>query len=236
MARISRHELKTDEFVSGMDAAYEYYLQHQRAFLTALTVVLVIAGLGLVGYSWQKHRSAQAEGMLAAALDTYHAPVGTPTAPGQTSFSSSAQRAQAAQKLFQKVSDSYPHTFAAQVGAYYVGLTQADAGDLSAAEKTLQDVSAHADTNVQALAHQALAQLYAQQGKLDLAQGELRPLIGAKSETVPSGIATFELAQLEQASTPADATKLYQQLKKDYPNSSLAAQADQQLATLNSKR
>jgi len=235
MARISRHELKTDEFVSGMDVAYEYYLQHRHAVLTTVVVVLVIAGLGWGGYSWQKHRSAQADALLTAALATYHAPVGTPAAPGQTSYGTVAQRAQAAQPQFQKVRDSYPHTFAADLAAYYLGLTQGDSGDLSGAEKTLQAVTAGRDVNVQALARQGLAQLYAQEGKPELAQQQLRSLIGNKSETVPSGLATFELAQMEQDSNPGDAIKLYRQVKLEYPNSSMAQQADQQLATLSGK-
>lgn len=239
MAQISRKELKSDEFVSGMDAALEFYLQHQRAILSAAVIVVVVLVAGYGYFTWNRSRNQAASAMLAQALTTMHATV---QAPGQTpaanaapaagpTFPTEAARGQAAARQFQAVVDQYGSTDSGQLARYYLGLAQVDAND-GQAEKTLQAAAASGNTATATAAQHALANLDLQNGKLAEAHTLLQKLSQQDSPTLPKAVATLELAALDRTYNPKEAEQLYKQLQADYPNTATAQEAQQQLATL----
>ncbi len=232
MAQISRKELKSDEFVSGMDAAYEFFLQHRNRILIVAAVVVAAAGLGYSYYAWRSHRSQQAAALLAQGLNTLHSPLlsaGTPA--GTPAFASVQTRAAAAAQQFQAVVAQYGSTDAGQMARYYLGLAELDTQSPDA-QKNLEAAAASGDTTVATAAKHALANLYIQQNQLAKAHDLLLQLTQQDSPTLPRAVALLELADLDRTYNPKEAAQYYRQLQTDYPSTSTAETAQQQLATL----
>lgn len=236
MAQISRRELKSDEFVSGMDAAYEFYLQHQKAILTTIIVVVAVACLGYGFFAWRQSRNGKANAMLAQALNTLHAPLtAAAPAPATVSFPDAKSRGAAAVTQFQAVVDSYGSTDAGKLAHYYLGLAELDEKTPEAnkkAEADLQAASRSSDATVAAAAKHALANLAIENGNLAQAHALLLALTQQDSPTMPRSVALLELADLDRTYNPKEAATYYQQLQAQYPNTSTAELAQQQLTSL----
>lgn len=235
MANISRQELKSDEFVSGVDAAFEFYLQHQKQILTTLVLVVVVVASAYGFYAWNHSRTEKAETALSTGLDRLHAPIlaGGQSAPvGVETFANEQDRARAAQEQFEKVIANYGSTHAGQIARYYLGLTQVELQQTQQAESTLKHASQSGGSAVQALAKNALANLYVSEGKAEQARPILEDLIRQNSPSVPKAVAMTELAELDKSSDPAAAARLYRQLSEDFPNTPTGQQADQALVSL----
>ena len=232
MAQISRKELKSDEFVSGMDAAYEYFLQHRDRIIVLAVVVAVVAGVGYGIYTWRSARNRSAAAMLAQGINTLHTPLlssGTPS--GTSTFANTATRATAAAKQFQAVIDQYGSTESGQLANFYLGLAQVDENSPEAT-KTLETAAASGDSTVAAAAKHALANLDIAAGKLPEAHALLLELTHQDSALLPRSVALIELADLDRTYNPKEAAQFYRQLQTDYPSTSIAQQAQQQLASL----
>jgi len=235
VANISRQELKSDEFVSGVDAAFEFYLQHQKQILTILVVVVVVVASSYGVYAWNHNRNQQASTELSTGLDTLHAPIlqkGQTAPPGVETFANEQDRARSAEPQFQKVIADYGSTSAGKIARFYLGLTQVDLQQTQQAESTLQQAIQQGDDAVKALARNALANLYISEGKTSQARQMLQDLAKQNSPSVPKSVALTELAGLEKSSDPAAAARVYKQLSQEYPNTSTAQQAEQELASL----
>ncbi|MGH9480459.1 MAG: tetratricopeptide repeat protein [Terriglobales bacterium] len=232
MAQISRKELKSDEFVSGMDAAFEFILQHRERFITLAVVVAVVAAAGWGVFSWRSRRNQAAAALLAQGLTTLHAPLLTAATPaGVASYASTEARAVAAGRQFEAVIAQYGSTPSGQLARYYRGLAQVDAKNPEA-EKSLQAAAASSDTTVSTAAKHALANLDIQLNKPAEAHALLLELTRQDSPTLPRAVALMELADLDRDYNPKEAAQYYRQLQTDYPATATAEQAQQQLATL----
>lgn len=235
MANISRQELKSDEFVSGVDAAFEFYLQHQKQILTILVVVVVVVASAYGVYAWNHSRTQKAEAALSIGLDRLHAPIlakGQTAPAGVETFANEQDRARAAQQQFEKVIADYGSTREGKIARYYLGLTQVDLQQTQQAESTLQQAGQSGGDTVQALARNALANLYISEGKAGQARPILEGLIKQDSPAVPKAMAMTELAELDKTTDPAAAARLYKQLSQDYPGTPTGQQAEQALASL----
>lgn len=242
MAQISRKELKSDEFVSGMDAALEFYLQHQRAIITLVVVAAVVIAAGYGYFSWNRNRNRTASALLAQGLNTLHATVqsATPaTAAGASAnavtagatYPSTAARGEAAAQQFQAVINQYGSTPAGQLAGYYLGLAQLDAKNPHATQ-TLEAASHSSDQVAATAAQHALANLDIQNNKPAAAHQLLEQLTKQDSPTLPRAVAMLELAELDRTYNPKEAAQLYKQLQTDYPGTATAEQAQQEVASL----
>ena len=231
MSQISRKELKSDEFVSGMDAAYEYFLQHRDRIIVVAVVVAVVAAAGYGVFAWRSARNRSAAALLAQGINTLHTPLLSSAAPGTSTFASTATRAATAGKQFQAVIDQYGSTESGQLAKFYLGLAQVDENSPDAA-KTLESAAASSSAAVSAAAKHALANLDIAAGKLPEAHALLLELTRQDSDLLPRSVALIELADLDRTYNPKEAAQYYRQLQADYPSTSIAQQAQQQLASL----
>lgn len=233
MARISRQELKSDEFVSGMDTAYEFFLEHQTTIVVTAVVIAVVVLCGWGAWSWHNHRDQSAAALLGAGLDTLHAPLASSNPPaGVAAFPSVAARGQAAAGQFQTLADRYGSTPSGHLAQYYLGLAQEDAGEPQA-EATLQKAASGSDATASALAKNALANYYQSRNENQPAIAELRQIAGLNSPLLPHSVVWMELANLERDTNPTDAANYYRLLQAEYPGTDTAQQAQQGLATLH---
>jgi len=80
-----------------------------------------------------------------------------------------------------------------------------------------------------------LAGLEDRTGQGDEAEKLYQQLIAKPTVLVPKPMVMLALAEHDFAKKPAEATKLYEQIKADYPDTPIAEAADQALALLPGK-
>lgn len=216
--RYTRQELKQDKFAETAAGAVHWTVVHRRTIINGLIAlaVLVVVGIGIFWY--RESRNTTASQKLGDALVTFNAPV-LPEGPSQgsqmVSFTSVANRALAAKKQFYAISSEYGYTRAGQWAHYFAALCEVDLGNYAVAEGQLKDVANSRDEQVSSLAKLALASVYRDEKKDSDAVAIYKDLIDHPTLSVPKSTAQLSLADLYQATQPAEANKLYEQVAKD---------------------
>ncbi|HYL94286.1 MAG TPA: hypothetical protein VET69_00680, partial [Terriglobales bacterium] len=99
-------------------------VEHRKVLTTVGIIAGVVVAVVLAGYYYLQQQNQAASLAMAAAFRTYDAPIvpaGTPPQPGLSAmYNSATERAKAAQPLFQKVVQNYPHTRNAEIARYFV--------------------------------------------------------------------------------------------------------------------
>jgi predicted negative regulator of RcsB-dependent stress response len=214
----TKRELKKqDQFVSltehGLDWAGKN--RQKTAIATGLVVLLILAAVG--GYSWFEHRSTTAATQFGAAMEIYQTPLVTPgqqLPPGMKAYNSAAERASAANAAFTAVAHQYGLTRSGKLAMYFAGLTYMEEGQNGSAEDTLKKVSGSWNHDIAALGELALAQLYQQTGRDDMAAGIYTKLSNGNATTVPPGLAQLQMADMYTSEgKTAQAKEIYARLE-----------------------
>ena len=82
------------------------------------------------------------------------------------------------------------------------------------------------------MAQYQMAVIYSRTGKTDDAVKVYRALADKPSVIVPLPFVLLELADTLRPSKPKEAAAIYQQIKKDFPDSAIAERADSELGLL----
>ncbi len=232
---ITRKELKHDEFKETLAHGAEYALSHTRMLWIgglAVLAVVVLAG------GWRLFSDRQAEKATAAfedarkIFDARIRTAGEPEEPGEVTYLEEKNKYLDAQKKFREVAAKYSMTQQGQAARYYAAVCTARLAQTDEALKELKAIEGGGNTEVAALARLEMAQMYSQTGKPDEAARLLKLLIDKPTDLVPKALAQMALADQYRKSNPAEAAKLYQQVKKDHPDSMLADEADKRLTDL----
>jgi len=222
VARYTRHQLKEDKFAEAVQGQVSWAVEHGNKLTIAGIAVALVVVIGVAGYFYLQNRDEKASIALGAALriyDTQLRPANAPAQPNVLTFTSAAERAQAAQKEFRKVAQDYPHTRSAEFAHYWVGLTAMDMGDYQTAETELKGLTGSRRDELAPLAKFALASVYRSEGKDASAIQLYNELIDRPGTTVPKSTAQIELAGMYESTQPAEAARIYDQIRKDSPNS-----------------
>lgn len=220
MRAATRHQLKEDKFADAAKGTVDWAGHHQKLVSVASTVLLVAAALGIGGWAYLQWRERKASLDLGKALRTYQRPLraaGEPESPEFPSFASVKERALAARKEFQAVADYSPYTTSGRMARYYLGLTAAESGDTAAAERELKALAESGNKDLGPLGKLALASLYRSQKRDADAIQLYRQLIDNPSDSVPKATAQLQLASLYEEKQPAEASRLYQQVRTENP-------------------
>ncbi len=240
MDRLTRHELKQDEFRETLDTLDDYVKTHLKEILTTAILVIVAVGaaVGLKYYLSEQGASANME--LALALKTFQAYVGNASpetlGAGAETYSTSAEKYQKARDQFNAIVLKYrmfPRPKAVGIARYHVGICESLLGNSSAAINTLQEASRDSDREIAALAQFALAGEFLKAGKQQEAVKIYQNLADHPSLAVPKAGALLALADAFKDSDPARARKIYDQVQKEYGSDASVAEAlRQQIAEL----
>lgn len=212
----TRHALKQDRLVEATRTGVDWFAEHRARVLQAAVAAVVLLAIligGLVVYS---QRSAAADLAFGQAMDTYNAPLATPgqpAAPGEKTFPTAAARATAANQQFVQVANQYGLLKPGKTATYFAGLTAIDMAQPGAAETYLKKVADSSDAALASLAKLALANLYQQLNRNSEAVVLYNQLIAKPTNTVPADAAKLQLASLYEKTNPAEANKIYAQLK-----------------------
>jgi predicted negative regulator of RcsB-dependent stress response len=236
----TRHQLKQDAFsrvtIGAAEKTAHWSVEHRNTLAVAIVVVVLI-GAAVAG-EWY-YLSAQDEkasfdlSQAVRTLETPLRPAGTPAQPDFPSFTSAKERSDTAKKQFQAIMDKYPHTHTADMARYFLGVTDATAGDNAAAESNLKTVASTGSKELASVAKLALAALYGNTNRTKDAVALYQELISQPTVSVSKATAQLQLADLYQTSNqPLDAKRLYEQIKKDNPNPEAVQIATQKLTEL----
>jgi predicted negative regulator of RcsB-dependent stress response len=235
---ISRKELKQDKVRETFEHGAEAVLSHTRLASIALLAAIVIASGYLVWRFYSDRQNAQAQAAFDDAMKIYNAPLsipGQPTLPGEVTYADEARRSQDAEAKLTVVAEKYPHTNAGKLARYYSALSLMDLDRLNQASEELKKLNAGSDKELAALAQYQKALIAERTGKNEEAVKDLQALSNAGSVLVPKPLVLLELAGILRQSDPKQATSIYEQIKKDYPNTAMADEADRGLGTISPK-
>jgi hypothetical protein len=214
----TRHALKQDKLVQATATGFEWFhANRSRALQLMVSAVVVLAAI-VVGLVIYNQRSTAADSAFGQAMDLYNAPLaqpGQPAAPGAPAFSTLAERAKAANQRFVDLTNRYGSLAAGKRARYFVGLTFMDMGQNGNAESALEQVAGGNDADMAALAKVALASLYEQTNRTSQAVVLYKQLIAKPTSTVSTDAAQLQLAALYETTNPAEAKRIYAQLKNE---------------------
>jgi predicted negative regulator of RcsB-dependent stress response len=237
---ISRKELKTDKIHDAIEHGAEAVFSHKQVTLIALLVlVLVVAGYG--GWSiYSDRQTAAASGAFENAMKAYTGRVGPavpgePTDPGEMTYADETAKSNDAAQKFAAVADKYPSTNPGRLARYYQALCLENLDRQNQALEQLRKIISGSDKELAAMAQYQTAVIYARTGKPDDAAKTFRALADKPSTFITRPLALLELAGVLRQTNPKEAANVYQQIKKEFPDTTLAEQADRGLDTLTPK-
>jgi len=232
---ISRKELKHDRVRESIEHGADAVLSHTRIVSTVLLAAIVL----LAGYyGWKMYntrQTAQAQTAFDDAMKIFNAPLllpGQPSLPGEVTYVDPAQRSQDAEVRLAVVAAKYPNTPPGQMARYYSALCLMDLEKLNQASEELKKLENSSDKELAALAKFQEALIAERSGKKDQAIQILLELSNSGSILVPKPLVLLEVAGIYRQTDPKKAATLYEQIKKDYPNTNVADEADRGLGQL----
>lgn len=240
--RLTRKEIKRDEFADVVGKGVEYAGSHSRAILYGVGGAILVALLAGAVYLFMNHRSEGANLELAHALKVYGAPIDA-TAPKpndalEPSFKDEAARRDRARQLLLAVKADYGSTDAADVAGLYLAQMDADAGKLAEARKVWEAfLAAHKGHSLASQAQLNLLTLDRKEGKAQEVAVKLRSMLEDSSAPLPVDVVLFELGgTLEQLGQKQEAVQQYQRLLDEYPQSPYRGEAQQKITALDPTR
>ena len=235
---ISRKELKQDKIRESIEHGAEAVYSHSKAVAVLLIVAMIAVGSYFGWKFYSDRQNLHASAALDGAMQIFNAPLqssGIPAAPGQTVFSTEDARSEAASQKFLDAARKYPSTNPGKLARYYGALCLEDLGRYYQALEQLKKLKPGKDKELAAMSEYQMANIYARTGKTDDAIKAYRAVADMNSILVPRPLALLELADFLRPTKPAEAASIYEQVKKDYPNSPVADRATRGLNMLGSK-
>jgi predicted negative regulator of RcsB-dependent stress response len=237
---ISRKELKTDKIHDAFEHGAEAVYSHKQVTLIVLLVILVVAA-GYGGWSiYHERQTAAASAAFDNAMKAYSGHVGPatpgePVEPGEMAYPDEAAKSTDAAAKFTAVANKYSSTNPGRLARYYAALCLEDLDKQNQALEELKKISAGGDKELASMAQYQTAVIYARSGKADEAAKLFRALADKPSAFVPRPLSLLELAGVLRQTNPKEAANVYQQIKKEFPDSAISEQADRGLDTVTPK-
>ncbi|HET6931627.1 MAG TPA: tetratricopeptide repeat protein [Candidatus Acidoferrum sp.] len=232
---ISRKELKHDRVRETIEHGAEAVLSHTRLASIAILIAIVLLS-GYYGWKiYNDRQTAQAQAALDDAMKIFNAQIllpGQPNIPGEITYVDPAKRSQDAEVRLSAVAAKYPNTSPGRLARYYSAICLMDLDKLNQASEELKKLETGSDKELAALANFQKALIAERTGKNDQAIQTLQELSNSGSILVPKPLVLLELAGIYRQSDPKKAIALYEQIKKDYPNTNVADEADRGLGEL----
>jgi predicted negative regulator of RcsB-dependent stress response len=237
---ISRKELKHDKIKETLEHGAEAVYSHSQLTLALLLVMLVAAAVYGGWRIYHDRKTAEANAAFDAAQKVHSARVGPPAPgepvdPSQPSYPDEATRAREASRRFTEVANKYSSTNPGKLARYYDALCLEDMEQQNQALEEFKKVSESGDKELSGMAQYQIAVIDGRTGKPDEAAKIYRTLADKKLVFVPRPLVLLELARVLRQSKPQEAVTVYQQIKQEFPDSTISEEADRALGTLASK-
>ena len=242
MTRLTRKEIKQDDFRAAVGRSVEYAESHVRTIIYAVGGVLALAAVAVAVYFYLGHRRQEASEALAEATKVYQAPIAAtdakPNDPDAPTFPTEAARRARAKELLEKVRDDHGMSDAADVAGLYLAQIAADEGRLDEARKLWSDfVDEHADSMLAGEARLNLIDLDRKQGKAEQVVKDLQALLEKSDSPLPQDVILAELGKtFEQLHRTPEAIQSYQRIVDEFPQSPYLQEAQQKVSARDPTR
>jgi tetratricopeptide (TPR) repeat protein len=140
-------------------------------------------------------------------------------------------------KGFKDIASEYSGTDAANLATYYAGICNLNLGNFDEAVKCLEDYSGSGKLGC-VMKHGALGDAFSEKEMFDKAYSQYEKAVKEGDDEVLTPYYMKKLALLslyEKVNKPAEAKKLFMDIKDKYPRSMEALEADKQIARLTAK-
>jgi tetratricopeptide (TPR) repeat protein len=233
MKRELRKHIKEDEVITGVEHGLAWVKTHSGETKVAAAVVVALGALiGTVVY-FQSSRQTAARTALAAALETFEAPVAGELPPGQPKppgpvFASAQEKLGKAAASFDGVERAYPSLPEGRRAAYFAAVARMKMGDREEAQKELTQIEKSPSNGglEPTLARVALANLQRLSGALDKAAESYKSLADDASLGLPRDYILMNLGlTLEDAHRVDEARAAYQRVANEFPDGVYAPEA-----------
>lgn len=235
---LSRKELKQDKIHDAIEHGAEAFYLHKQLTLIALLVVLV----GAVVYGsytvYHDRQTAAAQAALDAGMKAYDGRIGggpDPQDPTDISYTDENARSTDALNKFNVVAAKFPNTRPGEQAHYYSALCLESLERHNEALENLKKLTSSSDKELASMAQYQMGVIYERTGKPDDAAKAFRELAEKRSVFVPRPLALLELANVLRQNNPKEAANVYQQIKKEFPDTTISEQADRGLDLLAPK-
>ncbi len=232
---ISRKELKQDKFRESLAHGAEAVYSH-KAFFTVLLAALALLVVGAGAWRiYSERRNVIASAALEGAMKVYNARIRAatePAEPGEVTYLDDFAKLQDAAAKFSDVAEKFSRTNPGRLARYYAALSLEGMGRHNQALENLRKVDDSSDKELAALTQYQVGQIYSRTGKTDDAVKIYRALAEKPTVFVPRSLVLLEMAGQLRAADPKEAAKLYAQIKKEFPDTAIAEEADRGLAAL----
>ncbi len=232
---ISRKELKQDKIHDAIEHGAEAVFSHTTVLAAAVLAVLIVV-VSYFGWRFYTDRQTlQATAALDVATKAYAARIGAaadPNDPSEPFYATETARTEDAVQKFSAVAEKYPSTNPGRLATYYAALCYEDLERHNQALEQLKKISSGKDKELVAMAQYQTGVIYERTGKPAEAAKVFRDLADHSSVFVPRPLVLLELAETLRQSDPKAAAGVYEQLKKEFPNTQISDEADRGLETL----
>jgi TolA-binding protein len=243
-----RRELKENEVAQMVGAAREF-LQENGQRLTAALVAIILVGVAVVGFlAYRNREQAKGQDLLAQALvvlNTAVVPVNAETKPGDApaaasigakgTFSTEAQKLNAAVPKLRAAADAYPDTTAGIQARYHLAAALAALGQQKEATTQFDDVVKRAggDSLYGRMAQLGKADAQLASGQTDAAIATWKELAAKKDANLPEDAILMQLGRAYQAKgNTAEAKKTFSDIVDNHPDSPYVAEARKELESM----
>ena len=240
MKSTERHKLKENEFARSVAHARDIFETRGRDLGRLVVAVVVIAAV-VVGYSWwRQSRETKASASLAQGLAIFEAPVVPPAAPAPGSpmpvqqagtYDTERAKFEAALPKLMETADQYPSANAGIAARYYAAAALASLGRYQEAEQRFQEVVDKAGSSIYGrTARLGQADAQVAQGKFDSAITIYKELAVDAKEQLPADGVLMALGRASlRAGRPDEATRAFQRVIDEFPESIYSADARREL-------
>ena len=236
--RITRKEMKRDEFVTAMGRITFWLEEHAREALI-LGGVLVAAVIGsILVYQFLAQREEKASALLARGIKMLRAPVrgaDTATPPPGPAYPTSEAKYRAALDQMDALIQTYPRSRSGRLALYYRGVVQLQLGKPREAQKALEDFLASSPGSFAApMARATLARALDEAGEHQKALDLYEQLSRGEAGAYPPQAALMEMGLcLEKLGKKDEAKKIYERITREFPNSDYSQDAQERLKGLS---
>ena len=235
---ISRKELKKDEIRETLEHGAEAVLSHGKLVGITVTVAVAVATAILGWRFYSERQTVKASAALEVAMNVYQARIrapGEPAQPDEVTYVEEKNKYEDAAKKFTDIARQYPRTRPGQLARYYAALSLERLDRHNQALEQLKALEDGGNAELAALARFQAAAVNQKIGKGEEAVKIYRQLAEKPTTLVPRPLVLLNLADCLSKANPQEATKTYNEIKKDYPDSAIADEVDKRLEMLGPK-
>lgn len=218
--RITRKQLKQDEFISTADTLVSWVVDNWRPFVFGLAALCVVIMLWWVGSRWTSSRAESASYLLHQAAPAVDEALsgGDPTA---------------AEEQLGEVIDRYGRTEQADMARIYLARLALAKDDRDRALSLLREVAERRGSDaIGSVATLDLVQLRISAGEGAEVAPQLEAVVAGEDASLPRDVALWELAELYAGDDAERARGYLQRIVDEFPESPYRARASQRLAEL----